>query len=220
MATRDDLEFRQLVLDNKLVSIENIQQCIQSVEQYAEVGIIKPLATVLLEKNYLTDIQVNNLRRLQGKEDIYFIKGYTILQKLGQGGLGSVYKARQDSIGGIVALKILASCWTEKPDYVKRFMQEAKISAELHHNNIVRGLDFGEYLGRYYFAMEFIDGITLKQYIEKKGILSEKESIEIVLQVAEALKYAATKSLIHRDIKPENIMMPYTGGVKLCGCIF
>ncbi len=216
MSTPDDIKFKELVLKNKMATEEEIEECWLMLENYREVNIPKPLSSIMLDKGILSQKQANAIYQLLDKEDVHLVRGYTILSKLGQGGLGAVYKAMQDSVGREVALKIMFPQFTKNSEYIRRFMREAKISCELSHDHIVRGIDFGESNGLYYFAMEYISGLSLKQLVKKRGRLDEPEGIRVILAIADALKYAEEKSLIHRDIKPENIMLLNDTIPKLC----
>ena len=139
-------------------------------QQYQDVGISKTLSAIFLEKGFLTTKQVSAIHRLQGKQDSHYIRGYTLEKKLGQGGIGEVYLGRQDSLGRQVAIKILFPHMLSNPDHIKRFMREARISVQLDHSNIVRGLDFGEADGYYFFVMEYIQGPSLR------GILAQQKN--------------------------------------------
>lgn len=216
MLTPDDLQFKELVLSNKLATPEQAEDCEKALETYETAGIKKPISTIFLDKGYMTLKQINAVHQLQGKDEQYIIRGYTILETLGQGGLGIVYKARQDSIGRIVALKIMFPNLTTNKEYVQRFMREAKVSAQLDHPNIVRGIDFGESEAYYFFAMEFVDGKSIKDMMNEQYNFSEKDAATIILKVAKALRYGEEHNLVHRDIKPDNIMIAKDGTPKLC----
>jgi serine/threonine-protein kinase len=110
---------------------------------------------------------------------------------------------------------VLLNSLAQNKEYIKRFEREAKIAARLSHNNVVNAIDAGEVGGRFYFVMEYVEGATIKDYLNKHKIFEEKEAIRIVLAVAEALKHAEHRGLIHRDIKPENVILTRDGGVKL-----
>jgi len=143
------------------------------------------------------------------------IPGYQIMEKLGKGSMGVVYKARQVSVDRVVAVKILLDSLAQNKEFIKRFEREAKIAAKLSHNNIVNAIDAGEVGGHYFFVMEYVEGLTIKDYIDKNKIFDEKEAIRIAIAVAEALKHARHRGLIHRDVKPENVILTKDGGVKL-----
>ena len=129
--------------------------------------------------------------------------------------MGAVYKAKQISVDRVVAVKVLLDSLAQNKEFIKRFEREAKIAAKLSHNNVVNAIDAGEASGRFFFVMEYVEGLTIKDYLDKNKMFDEKEAIRIVLAVAEALKHAGHRGLIHRDIKPENVILTKDGGVKL-----
>ena len=143
------------------------------------------------------------------------IPGYQIIERLGRGSMGAVYKAKQISVDRVVAVKVLLDSLAQNKEFIKRFEREAKIAAKLSHNNVVNAIDAGEAGGRFFFVMEYVEGLTIKDYLDKNKMFDEKEAIRIVLAVAEALKHAGHRGLIHRDIKPENVILTKDGGVKL-----
>jgi serine/threonine-protein kinase len=143
------------------------------------------------------------------------LPGYEIIEKIGQGGMGSVFKARQVSMNRIVALKILPPRLAKIDRFVKRFVREAQSAGKLDHPNIVRGVDVGQAEGLYYFAMEFVEGKTANKIIKERGRLPENEAVDIVLQVARGLEHAYQQQIVHRDIKPDNIMVTNDGVAKL-----
>ena len=137
-----------------------------------------------------------------------------ILECLGRGGMGAVYKARQPRLDRIVALKILSPEKQGNQKFGERFEREARALAKLHHPNIVTVYDFGETQGNFYLLMEFVDGLTLRQLIQGRK-LSPAEALAIVPKICEALQYAHEQGIVHRDIKPENILMDKDGRVKI-----
>ena len=138
-----------------------------------------------------------------------------ILELLGQGGMGAVYKARQKQLDRLVALKILPPEAGKEPAFAERFAREARSLAKLNHPGIVSVFDFGHTEdGVYYFIMEFVDGTDLRRVIEG-GQLDPAEALAIVPQICEALQYAHEEGLVHRDIKPENILLDKKGRVKI-----
>lgn len=144
---------------------------------------------------------------------------YEILEQIGEGGMATVYKAKCHTLDRLVAIKVLKSEYAEDEEFVKKFMMECQSAAKLNHPNIVGIYDFHEIeLDRkpvYFIVMEYIDGITLKELIEKKGFIPEEEAVDIALQILEALKEAHSHGVIHRDIKPHNIMISKSGIVKV-----
>lgn len=140
---------------------------------------------------------------------------YEILNEVGSGGMAKVYKAKDRYLQRIVAIKILKDEFREDSDFLKRFDTEAQAAASLTHPNIVQIYDVGRDNNRYYIVMEYVDGITLKEYIESKGSLDWKETIDISVQICSALSKAHSRNIIHRDIKPNNIIMTSDGVPKV-----
>jgi hemerythrin-like metal-binding protein len=132
---------------------------------------------------------------------------YRILGQIGKGGMGTVYKALHTALGRLVAIKVLTSELALDEERVARFLREAKLVASLSHPNVVGVYDAGEVGGRYYIAMELVDGPSLASYIEDKGVLDEAETLEFLRQAAAGLDAAHSKGLVHRDIKPENLLL-------------
>ncbi len=140
---------------------------------------------------------------------------YEILSKVGAGGMSDVYKAKDHILSRFVAIKVLKQEFLEDSSFVTKFRAEAQSAAGLEHPNIVNIYDVGSENGLYYIVMEYVEGITLKTYIEKKGQLSFKESASIAIQVARGIEAAHNKNIIHRDIKPQNIIISTDGKVKV-----
>ena len=139
---------------------------------------------------------------------------YEILEELGAGGMGKVYRARDLTLERLVALKTLAHQFSSDASFVQRFLKEARAAARLNHPNIVQIYDFGCVDSIYYLAMEFVDGHSLGTYL-KRGHFSETESIQIIRHACRALSVAHADGIVHRDIKPDNMMLTSRGDVKL-----
>ena len=137
-----------------------------------------------------------------------------ILHLVARGGMGDVYCARQKSLNRLVALKIIRPDVQAAQGFADRFVREAQALAKLSHQNIVTVYDFGQTDGVYYFIMEYIDGINLRQML-RAGKLGPRQALEIVPAVCDALQFAHDKGIVHRDIKPENIMVDTEGKVKI-----
>jgi tRNA A-37 threonylcarbamoyl transferase component Bud32 len=137
-----------------------------------------------------------------------------ILELIGQGGMGAVYKARQTKLDRLVAVKILPAEWGQDPAFAERFAREARALARLSHSHIVAVHDFGEAGGLFYLVMEFVDGANLRQVL-RGGRLQPQQALAIIPQVCEALQYAHEQGVVHRDIKPENILLDRRGQVKI-----
>jgi tRNA A-37 threonylcarbamoyl transferase component Bud32 len=137
-----------------------------------------------------------------------------IIECIGRGGMGVVYKARQPGLDRIVALKVLAPKVKDDPAFAERFQREARALARLTHPNIVSLHDFGESNGRWYFLMEYVDGISVREALDGSR-LSPEEALAIVPAVCGALQYAHDRGIVHRDIKPENLLLDRDGHVKI-----
>jgi tRNA A-37 threonylcarbamoyl transferase component Bud32 len=143
-----------------------------------------------------------------------FFPQLEIIERLGRGGMGVVYKARQPRLNRLVALKILAPEREKDPAFAGRFEKEAQALARLSHPNIVTVHDFGQAGGMYYLLMEFVDGVTLRQLLNASRV-SAREALAIVPQICDALQFAHDHGIVHRDIKPENILLDRLGRVKV-----
>lgn len=152
-----------------------------------------------------------------GKVSRSLIDGYRLDKFMGEGSMGAVFKAEQLSLHRPVAIKVLAPSLAENDRYVKRFMREARAVAKLNHPNVVSGIDVGESQGYRYFVMEFVEGPTLAQILEKQRTLPAMAATRIVLQVAKALDHAHHAKLVHRDVKPANVVITRKAHqAKLC----
>lgn len=140
---------------------------------------------------------------------------YQILQLIGLGGMANVYKAYDKNQEIFIAIKILKDEYVDNEDFLRRFKNESKAIAALSHPNIVKIFDMSFNDEFYWIAMEFIDGITLKEYIEQQGILNYREVTHFTIQILLALQHAHNKGIIHRDIKPQNIMLLRNGTIKI-----
>ena len=140
---------------------------------------------------------------------------YEIIERVGAGGMSDVYRATDHILERDVAVKVLKSEFAEDAGFVSKFRAEAQAAAGLEHPNIVNIYDVGSEDGMYYIVMEYVEGITLKTYIEKKGHLNYKEVISIAIQVGRGIEAAHNKGIIHRDIKPQNIIISHEGKVKV-----
>lgn len=149
------------------------------------------------------------------KDGIVLGKRYAVLSKIGAGGMADVYKGRDQMLNRYVAIKVLKKQYKEDENFVRKFRSEAQAAAGLIHPNIVNVYDVGEDRGLYYMVMELVEGITLKEYIERKGRLSHKETISIAIQMCSGIGAAHASGIIHRDIKPQNIIISKDGKVKV-----
>ncbi len=140
---------------------------------------------------------------------------YEIIGKIGSGGMSDVYKARDHILGRNVAIKVLKQEFSEDVNFVMKFRTEAQSAAGMEHPNIVNIYDVGSESGMHYIVMEYVEGVTLKTYIEKKGQLTYKEAVSIAIQISRGMEAAHAKNIIHRDIKPQNILISTEGKAKV-----
>gem|GEM_PF-2506186 len=143
------------------------------------------------------------------------VNDYDVISRIGRGGMGVVYLARQRSLDRPVALKVLASHLAAEPRYVARLLREARLAARLSHPNVVRVFDVGQWRETHYIVMEYIQGRSLDRLIRSGELLSESSAVGVLLQMADVLQAARQLGIVHRDIKPGNILLASDGAVKL-----
>jgi len=151
----------------------------------------------------------------ESSEKSFFLGDFRLLKKIGEGAMGTVYKAHQVTFNRDVALKVLFKHVAANPKLVERLNREARSMGRLDHSNIVRGYGVGEAQGWQYIAMEYVDGETLQKWLERLGKLSLPDSLYITLTCARALQHAHENGLVHRDIKPDNILITRQGDIKV-----
>ncbi len=152
---------------------------------------------------------------IAGRTSGFKVDRYVLVDLIGQGGMGRVYLAQDTRLNREVALKILSPERVNNPRAIARFQREARVGAQLQHENLVRIYDFGESSGRYYLVMEYIEGKTIGTLISEQGALSPATAVKLVRQVAMGLEHAHRKGLVHRDVNPYNILVTREGTAKL-----
>jgi eukaryotic-like serine/threonine-protein kinase len=218
ISSLDELNLEKSILRRGLATAAEIEMCKAQRAKLAAKDETRGLLEIMVERSVLTKRQSERVLKEIGPTATsrkLEIPGYQLIEKLGKGSMGIVYKGRQIAVDRIVAVKILLDALAQNKEFIKRFDREAKIAAKLAHNNIVNAIDAGEVNGYHYFVMEYVEGNNIKEALDKSKVFDEKKAIEIVMAVAEALKHAHQRGLIHRDIKPENIILTKDGGVKL-----
>ena len=149
------------------------------------------------------------------QKGIYIENRYEILEKIGSGGMSDVYKTRDIKLNRFVAIKFLKPEYCEDKNFVKNFQIEAQSAAALLHPNVVSVYDVNQTDGTYYIVMEYVDGITLKKYIDRNGKLPVKEATSIAIQIAQGIDAAHNAQIVHRDIKPQNVLISREGKIKV-----
>ena len=218
LSSMDELNLEKTVLRRGLATQPEIEHCKAQRAKLASSNKenVPSLLEVMVAAKTLTASQARRvLQEVGDAQEKLEIPGYQILDRIGKGSMGIVYKAKQTSVDRIVAVKVLLDALSQNKEFIKRFDREAKIAAKLSHNNIVNAIDAGEVSGHYFFVMEYIEGETIKDMLERGKVFDEKIALKIVVAIAEAIKHAHQKGLIHRDIKPENVLLTKDGNVKL-----
>ncbi len=217
LSSLSEFNLEKTILRRGLAMAPEIEMCkAHRAKLVAKGDDARGLLEIMVEAKVLTKNQALRLLKEIGETNKKFeIPGYQIIDRLGKGSMGMVFKARQTSVDRIVAVKILLDALAQNKEFIKRFDREAKIAAKLSHNNIVNAIDAGEVDGHHYFVMEYVEGSTIKDALDKDKVIEEKKALKIVMAVAEALKHAHQRGLIHRDIKPENVILTKDGNVKL-----
>jgi serine/threonine-protein kinase len=215
-----DTEVGKAVVDLGLATRTEIEFCREQQKESSDPN-QRSLADLLVEHQFITANQAKRLRKNIEDRKSSQIPGYQLISKLGKGAMATVYKARQNSLDRIVAVKVLPKKLSENPEFVDRFYKEGKAAARLAHNNIVQAIDVGSTIdGFHYFVMEYVEGMTLYDIMQPPPVgegrtFSEAEALDIMIQMADALAHAHQRNLIHRDVKPKNILLTRDGVAKL-----
>ncbi len=206
--------FVQVALRLGFVSPTELRECFA--ELHRQRGTRRSLIRILRDRNYLTRDQLEEIRREMDREGVRFrVAGFELIERIGRGGMGTVYRALQTSLNRIVALKLLSAHLTGNTRFLERFRREGRLGAKLDHPNVVQVYDVGEANGIHYIAMEYVEGESLGRRIAREGPLSEEETIRVGRAITSALGRAEDAAIVHRDVKPSNILLGTKGQVKL-----
>ena len=174
------------------------------------------LLASLQSRGWITSSQRATIEAVIGREaSPKLIAGYEILRKLGAGGMGTTYLARQINMDRLIALKVLQQKFSQDEDYIRRFDREAKMAARLNHENVATAYEVGDVAGQHFISMEYVEGKTVAQIVDEKGAIPEKDAVDIVMQVCRALQHAHEHDMVHRDVKSDNIIVRPKGQVKI-----
>ncbi len=214
--TNYDTVFGKMAVEQGLCTNGELRRSLEEFETRHKVNPVM-LKDLMIDLGYITRSQAERLKKniRENKAAAHQIPGYKILGKLGAGAMAIVYKARQLSLNRIVAIKVLPKRFSENREYVERFYKEGQAAAKLNHPNIVQAIDVGQAGGYHYFVMEYVEGKTIADDLGTGQAFGEQDAIDIIIQVAHALRHAHSHGLIHRDVKPKNIMITNDGMVKL-----
>ena len=206
-------EFLKRVTDSGLLTADMITESLADLPVDRQPKDGEQLAQELVKLKLLTKFQAEQI--YLGKGTSLLLGNYTILDKLGQGGMGMVLKAEHKRLKRLVAIKVLSPQAVKTPDALKRFHREVEAAAKLRHTNVVATDDADEAKGTHFLVMEYIDGSDLSALVKKKGPLSVEQAVRCVIQAARGLEFAHQQGVVHRDIKPANLLIDAKGTVKI-----
>lgn len=209
-ATVSRQSFLQDLEDCKLLSKETLEQIVSSVSTFAGAD---DIAVELVRQNQLTHFQAQAL--CQGNAHRIRLGNYWLLDLIGKGGMGEVYRAKHHQMQRLVALKVLPSSFMQHSEAVQRFEREIVAIARVTHPNVVTAYDAGQANGVHYLVMEYVEGTDLRELVKTKGPLSVVSAINVVLQAARGLEAAHRAGIVHRDVKPANLLLDSSGTVKV-----
>ena len=206
-------QFIHTLVESGLMSAEEVRAFVDGLPEEQRPTDGEGLAKLLFQRKKLTKFQAQAI--YQGKSKGLLVGNYLVLDKIGQGGMGHVYKAQHKRMKRVVALKVLPSAMTKTPEAVRRFQREVEAVARLEHANIVTAHDADEADGVYFLVMQYVKGSDLGELVRKKGTLSVAKALDYMIQAGRGLEYAHGKGVIHRDIKPSNLLLDRDGTVKI-----
>ncbi|QDT31337.1 bifunctional serine/threonine-protein kinase/formylglycine-generating enzyme family protein [Thalassoglobus polymorphus] len=206
-------QFASAVQDLGILSKHELDAMLLTIRQSAPRDALKTLARKLVRSEVLTTFQANQI--LSGKAKSLILGNCLILDQLGKGGMGTVYKARHIRMDRIVAVKVISPEFTKNSSLLARFQKEVKLAAKLDHPNVVAAYDAGEALGIHYLVMQFVEGKDLAAVLKQTGPVSVSFALQAVKQISAGLEYAHSRGVIHRDIKPANLLLDESGNVKI-----
>ncbi len=212
-ASAEEERLAHALISRGLLTREELEKCRAAAEDGA--GGAEALLVRLVKAGFLTLSQARRAKQELAQLLNEQIPGYQMLEKLGQGAMGTVFKARQLSMNRLVAVKVLSPRLAANKEFTQRFQREAHLAAKFSSNNVVQAIDVGSAGHLHFFVMEYVEGTTIKDELEKGKVFPERAAVDIVLQVAQALQQAHARGLIHRDVKPANIILTNEGIAKL-----
>jgi len=206
-------QFVQWLADSGLMTTEATEALVESLPPEERPGTAEDLARLLYRRGRLTKYQAQAIYR--GKTKGLVLGNYIVVDEIGQGGMGNVYRARHRRMKREVAVKVISPALVKSQEALQRFEREVEAAAKLNHPNIVTAHDADESDGVRFLAMEYVDGIDLSEIVRQQGPLPVAAAIDYVLQAAKGLEYAHENGVIHRDIKPSNLLLDSGGTVKI-----
>lgn len=205
----------QILIERGWLTPMEVQEALASLDAIRATGLAIELEEILLRRGSVTLEQLAIARSAAKLPPSPLIPHYEIYGRLGEGGMGTVYKARDVRTDRTVALKVLTPAVSRDKDSIDRFLRESRMLSLLKHPNLVAGLDAGYHNGLYYVVMEYVEGRTLGEMLQTHGALPWRQALTIVRAAADGLAHAESKGVLHRDIKPENILIDVAGQPRL-----
>jgi len=217
LGDQKDARLGQLALQAGFLTESDLEEVLLEQERRSASGEATRLGDLLVELGYITRRQLERLLNAQVAVTarVSRIGPYHLIAKLGEGGMGAVYQARDLRTGEYVALKVLPRSKARDPEFLARFEGEARAIFELDHPNIVKALGLGEADGYHYLALEYVEGRDVYDILDERGRIPEQEALSIIIQITQALEHAWEEKVVHRDIKPGNILVDRHGLAKL-----
>lgn len=206
-------QFLKHLITSRLMTMDEVQEFLSSLtgDQHPQDG--EAFAKKLVQRKKLTAFQATAIFR--GRPHGLVLGDYTLLERIGVGGMGQVFKARHHRMDRVVALKVLPAKTMNSPDAIQRFQREVKAAAKLSHPNIVTAFDAREDGGVYSLVMEYVDGIDLARLVTEQGPLEVGQALDYIVQTARGLEHAHAQGVVHRDIKPANLLLDKQGTIKI-----
>ncbi len=204
---------RRRLISSGLLSEDDVRYLLNDLPASKRPADATALAKLLVRTGKLTEYQAKQL--MQGNTKSLVFGNYVVFDKIGEGGMGVVLKARHQRMNRIVAVKVLPEKSLKSSDAVERFYREVEAAGRLSHPNVVTAYDAGEHEGTHYFVMEYVEGQDLAQLGHQRGPLPVAEAVDYVVQAAKGLEYAHSQGIVHRDIKPSNLLLDVSGTVKI-----
>lgn len=206
-------QFTQQLIASSLMSATDVNDLLAALPPGQTPRDGEQLARLLVSQRKLTPFQAQYLYKGKGKSLV--LGNYVVVDKLGQGGMGVVFKAEHRRMKRLVALKVLSPALTKTPEVLRRFQREVEAAAKLEHPNVVTAYDADEALGTHFLVSQFIEGIDLAELVRRQKALTPERAVGLILQAARGLEYAHAHGVIHRDIKPSNLLIDQQGTVKI-----
>jgi serine/threonine-protein kinase len=205
--------FLKYLSDSGILSSQDVLGLTEKVPVEKRKHDAQELARDLVRQKKLTLFQANAL--YNGKPQGLTLGNYVLLDRIGSGGMGMVFKAEHRRMKRVVAVKVLPRSGLKDPDVVKRFHREVEAAAKLTHPNIVAAYDADEFNGVHFLVMEYVEGVDLARHIKEHGPMAIETAVDCALQAARGLEHAHSQGIIHRDIKPANLLLDANGTVKI-----